>query len=148
MLNLSGSFSGSFTGTATTASLAITSSYVLASSVDAQQTSRLNTLESVTGSFTLTSSFGAYTASNDSLNTTQNARLLSNEQKTGSFATTGSNAFSGSQTITGSLTATGTIVAQTLVVQTITSSVDFVSGSTRFGSTPGTLSPASPISSL
>ena len=43
--NLSGSFSGSFTGTATTASLAITSSYVLASSVDAQQTSRLNTLE-------------------------------------------------------------------------------------------------------
>jgi hypothetical protein len=117
--------------------LAITSSYVLASSVDAQQTSRLNTLESVTGSFTLTSSFGAYTASNDSLNTTQNARLLSNEQKTGSFATTGSNAFSGSQTITGSLTATGTIVAQTLVVQTITSSVDFVSGSTRFGSTTG-----------
>jgi hypothetical protein len=36
--------------------------------------------------------------------------------------------------ISGSLTATGTITAQTLVVQTITSSVDFVTGSTRFGS--------------
>jgi len=65
-----------------------------------------------------------------------NAELLDGLDST-SFAKTGSNAFSGSQTITGSLTATGTIVAQTLVVQTITSSVDFVSGSTRFGSTTG-----------
>jgi len=61
------------------------------------------------------------------------ARLVSNEAKTGSYATTGSNVFSGSQTISGSLTATGTITAQTLVVQTITSSVDFVTGSARFG---------------
>lgn len=158
--NLSGSFTGSLQGTAATASLANTASYVVSSQTDTQQNtrlqtlesttgsyastsslatsnSRITTLESTTGSFTLTSSFDAYTASNDSLNTTQNARILSNEQKTGSFASTGSNAFSGSQTITGSLTATGTIVAQTLVVQTITSSVDFVSGSTRFGSTTG-----------
>jgi hypothetical protein len=41
---------------------------------------------------------------------------------------------SGSFTTSGSITATGTITAQTLVVQTITSSVDFVTGSTRFGS--------------
>ena len=32
-------------------------------------------------------------------------------------------------------TVTGNLTAQTLVVQTITSSVDFVTGSTRFGST-------------
>jgi hypothetical protein len=65
------------------------------------------------------------------------ARIASNEARTGSFATTGSNQFNGNQTVTGSLTATGTITAQTLVVQTITSSVDFVTGSTRFGSTTG-----------
>jgi len=39
----------------------------------------------------------------------------------------------GSFNISGSITSTGTITAQTLVVQTITSSVDFVTGSTRFG---------------
>ena len=186
--NLSGSFTGSLQGTAATASLANTASYVVSSQTDATQNTRLQTLESTTGSFTLTSSFGAYTASNDVLNTTQNARLLSNEQKTGSFATTGSNSFYGNQSIIGSnlgivfnpgsggatikqlsdnniqtfivdrqvtlakqsglevtgsllisgdVTATGTLTAQTLVVQTITSSVDFVSGSTRFGSTTG-----------
>jgi hypothetical protein len=64
-------------------------------------------------------------------------RIVSNEAKTGSYATTGSNQLNGNQTITGSLTATGTITAQTLVVQTITSSVEYVSGSNRFGSTTG-----------
>jgi hypothetical protein len=56
------------------------------------------------------------------------------------FATTGSNTFNGTQTLSGSLltsgsiTATGTITAQTLVVQTVTSSVSFITGSTKFGS--------------
>ena len=40
----------------------------------------------------------------------------------------------GSLNVSGSITTTGTITAQTLVVQTITSSTDFVTGSTRFGS--------------
>jgi hypothetical protein len=59
---------------------------------------------------------------------------------TGNLVTTGSNTFvgnqilSGSLTVSGSVSATGTLTAQTLVVQTITSSVDFVTGSTRFGS--------------
>jgi len=39
----------------------------------------------------------------------------------------------GNAIVTGSLTVTGTITAQTLVVQTITSSIDFVTGSSRFG---------------
>jgi hypothetical protein len=69
--------------------------------------------------------------------TTQNSRLASNEAKTGSFATTGSNAFTGSQSVSGSLTLTGTITAQTLVVQTITSSVEYSSGSNVFGSNTG-----------
>jgi hypothetical protein len=41
---------------------------------------------------------------------------------------------SGSLLITGSLTTTGTLTAQTLVVQTVTSSVDFVTGSSVNGS--------------
>jgi len=40
---------------------------------------------------------------------------------------------SGSLTVTGNSTFTGTMTAQTLVVQTITSSVNFVTGSTKFG---------------
>ena len=90
-------------------------------------TSSVNNLQSVTGSFATTSSFTSYTSSND-------GKVNAVIAKTGSFATTGSNAFTGSQTITGSLTATGTITAQTLVVQTITSSVEYSSGSNVFGS--------------
>ena len=47
---------------------------------------------------------------------------------------TDSHNVTGSLNVSGSITTTGTITAQTLVVQTITSSVDFVTGSTRFGS--------------
>jgi hypothetical protein len=41
--------------------------------------------------------------------------------------------YTGSAGISGSLTVNGPITAQTLIVQTITSSEDFVTGSTRFG---------------
>ena len=54
--------------------------------------------------------------------------------RTGSYATTGSNQFNGNQSISGSITSNGTITAQTLVVQTVTSSVDFVTGSSVNGS--------------
>jgi hypothetical protein len=88
---------------------------------------QLNTAtSSLSGSISnLSSSFLSYTASQKAINNT--------------FATTGSNSFVGSQnitgsiSITGSLTVTDTITAQKLIVQTITSSVDFVTGSTRFG---------------
>ena len=40
----------------------------------------------------------------------------------------------GSVLISGSITTTGNIIAQTLVVQTVTSSVSFITGSTKFGS--------------
>jgi hypothetical protein len=56
----------------------------------------------------------------------------------GTYATTGSNTFAGIQTVNSNLIVTGSITAQTLVVQTITSSVDFVTGSTRFGSSLST----------
>jgi hypothetical protein len=52
---------------------------------------------------------------------------------TGSFAVSGSYNQTGDAFISGSLTITNTLTAQTIVAQTITSSTDFVTGSTRFG---------------
>ena len=116
------------------------------------------------GTFTTTASFVAQTASftafTASLNTFSSSILTftgsaatrlgalesytsSLNDKTSSFATTGSNNFignqvvSGSFTTSGSITSTSTITAQTLVVQTITSSVVYSSGSNIFGNTIG-----------
>jgi len=49
------------------------------------------------------------------------------------YATTGSNSFRADQSITGSLVVSSTITAQTLVVQTVTSSIVYSSGSNIFG---------------
>lgn len=45
----------------------------------------------------------------------------------------GSATVTGSLNVSGNLTSTGTIIAQTLVVQTVTSSIEFITGSTRNG---------------
>jgi hypothetical protein len=76
--------------------------------------------------FTLTSSFAAQTASFTAFTASQN--ILN-----GTYATTGSNTFTGIQTINSNLVVTGSITAQTLVVQTVTSSVVYSSGSNVFG---------------
>jgi hypothetical protein len=110
--------------------------------------------------FTLTSSFNAQTASFTAFTASLNAfsasvltftgsaltRLGALESytsslnaKTASFATTGSNTFIGSQVVSGSIvqsgsfTTTGTIIAQTINVQTVTSSIVYSSGSNIFG---------------
>jgi hypothetical protein len=75
-------------------------------------TSSINDLQSKTGSYTSTSSFGDYTSSNDSTNTTQNARIAANEAKTGSYATTGSNTFIGTNVFTGSVYITSDLIVQ------------------------------------
>ena len=51
----------------------------------------------------------------------------------GSLILTGSAAFTGSLTLSGSMNTIGTITATTLVVQTITSSISSITGSTQFG---------------
>jgi hypothetical protein len=61
-------------------------------------------------------------------------KLYQNLNVTGSLILTGSAAFTGSLTLTGSLNTVGTITATTLVVQTITSSISAITGSTQFGS--------------
>ena len=97
--------------------------------------------------FTLTSSFAAQTASftafTSSVNTftsslnSFSASILtftaSQNILNGTYSTTGSNTFTGIQTVNSNLIVTGSITAQTLVVQTVTSSVVYSSGSNVFG---------------
>ena len=119
-LNTSGQLSGS--------SPVLSSSYALNADL-------LDGLDST--QFTLTSSFAAQTASFTAFTASVNSFTASQLVLNGTYATTGSNTFAGIQTINSNLIVTGSITAQTLVVQTITSSVDFVTGSTRFGSILG-----------
>ena len=103
-LNATNGITGSFQGVATTAS------YVL---------------NAVSSSFATTASYAV------SASITTNAVTSSHALNavSSSFATTAvTSSFANAFTVAGTLTAT------TLVVQTITSSVDFVTGSTRFGS--------------
>ena len=74
---------------------------------------------SITGSAASITAINSYTASQNILN--------------GTYATTGSNTFAGIQTVNSNLVVTGSITAQTLVVQTVTSSVVYSSGSNVFG---------------
>ena len=98
---------------------------------------RLGALEAATASlYTATSSFSGRVGALESYTASQTLRNAT-------YATTGSNTFIGSQVISGSLTTSGsitstsTITAQTLVVQTITSSVVYSSGSNVFGNVIG-----------
>ena len=93
-------------------------------------------------SYALNATTGAYANTSTSASYALNATTF-NGLASSIFATTGSNTFignqvvSGSLTTSGSITATGTITAQTLVIQTITSSVVYSSGSNIFGNAIG-----------
>jgi hypothetical protein len=91
-------------------------------------TGSLTVTEQITGSIN-TASFAAFAISASNALT---ASYLSNYIPP--FPYTGSAGISGSLSVNGDITSNGTLTAQTLVVQVITSSVDFVTGSTRFGS--------------
>jgi len=112
--------------------------------------SRINT---ITGSFSTTGSVNSFTASVKEFSASVLSYTASQNDRNGTYATTGSNTFygvetvsgsinvsgsvnlTGTQTITGNLTVTDTITAQKLVVQTITSSIIYSSGSNIFGDT-------------
>jgi hypothetical protein len=84
---------------------------------------KLNGNAAITGSLSITGSA-----------TTIGATTLSGSLTvSGSATTIGTTVLSGSLTVSGSITSTSTITAQTLVVQTITSSVLYSSGSNVFG---------------
>jgi predicted RecA/RadA family phage recombinase len=63
-----------------------------------------------------------------------NNTLTGNTVISGSLTASGSSSFTGSVNILGDITSTGTITAQTIIAQTITSSVEYITGSTQFGS--------------
>jgi len=129
----------------------LTSSFVAQTASFTAFTASLNAFSASQNSFTAsilaqTASLNAFSASILTFTGSASTRLGTLESytsslnnKTSSFATTGSNVFIGTQTITGSVlqsgsfTSTGTLTAQTLVVQTITSSVVYSSGSNIFG---------------
>jgi len=133
MILNSPTISGSLTVTGNIiASGSITLSGSVASASYASNAELLDGLDSTV--FTLTSSFAAQTASFTAFTASILSYTSSQNILNGKYATTGSNTFTGVQTVNSNLVVTGSITAQTLVVQTITSSVDFVTGSTRFGS--------------
>jgi hypothetical protein len=120
---------------AQTASLNSFSASVL--SYTSSANNRFSSIETVTGSNI--TRLGALEAATGSLYSYTSSLNL----KTASFATTGSNTFIGTQTISGSVlqsgsfTTTGTIIAQTINVQTVTSSIVYSSGSNIFGNLLG-----------
>ena len=75
----------------------------------------------------------SYTALSGSYNTYSSSVSTRVSQIETVYATTGSNSFRANQSITGSLVVSSTITAQTLVVQTVTSSILYSSGSNIFG---------------
>ena len=131
----SASTSASYASSSTSASFASNAAQAqTASYVVTAQTASFVTLAQ-TASFVTTAQTASFVATASYAN---NADLLDGLNST-IFATTGSNTFNGTQTITGSIlqsgsfTSTGTITAQTLVVQTVSSSVVYSSGSNIFG---------------
>ena len=112
-------FTGSLFGTASWANNATTSSYIL---------------NAVSASFASTASFVA-TAQTASFVTTAQTASYVLQAVSASYASASTSAsFASTASSADNFLVRGTLTAQTIVVQTITSSVDFVTGSTRFGS--------------
>jgi hypothetical protein len=77
---------------------------------------------------------GNFILANGGIFTDAGYRLQVQPGVSGSLYVSGSSSFTGSVNVLGDITSTGTITAQTLLVQTVTSSVEFITGSTRNGS--------------
>ena len=109
--------------------------------------SRITNTEATGSTLTsASSSFSTRTTTLEGASGSFSSRVTNLTGQTGSYATTGSNSFKSDQIITGSVSLTGNvtasnalysgnITAQTLIVQTVTSSVLFSTGSNKIGST-------------
>ena len=139
---LSGSYN-TFSGSASTRITENSSSIQQVSSSQQQISSSL--LQVSASYISLSGGYNTFSGSASTRITVDSASLLqvssSQQQISASllnvisiFATTGSNSFRANQSITGSLVVSSTITAQTLVVQTVTSSIVYSSGSNIFGS--------------
>ena len=160
-LDVSGGITGSLFGTASWASNAVTSSYILNAVSASFATTASYVLNAVSSSFASTASFVVTAQTASFVQNAQTASYVLNAVSasfatSASFASNAANATSASFASTASFvqnaqsasfatraitasyadnfTVAGTLTAQTIVVQTITSSQEFVTGSTRFGS--------------
>jgi len=128
--------SGSTTLMSISSSGAVTTTGVISGSNALSSSFSLNSaLLNGTGSvgFTTTASFLAVSSSQQQISSSQHQISASLLNVVANYATTGSNSFRADQSITGSLVVSSTITAQTLVVQTVTSSILYSSGSNIFG---------------
>jgi hypothetical protein len=128
-----GSFSGSFTGTITSASYAVTSSFATTSSFSVSSSRATTSSFAITSSFTTTASYAANADLFDGLNSTV-------------FATTGSNTFSGNQIVTGSFSVSSTAsfngpttITDSVMGLTNSSSLVLTSGSSINVVSPGSI---------
>ena len=121
---LSGSFSGSFAGNGANVTGVVTSSYALTASyalnVPATASYALKALNADTASYVVLAQTASYVLQAVSASYASNA-LSASYAATSSYAN--------------NFTVAGTLTAQTIVVQTITSSIAEITGSTQFGST-------------
>ena len=101
----------------------------------ASLSTRTTNLETASGSFS--TRLTAVSSSQQQISSSQQQISASLLNVIATGATTGSNSFRADQSITGSLVVSSTITAQTLVVQTVTSSIVYSSGSNNFGSALG-----------
>jgi hypothetical protein len=142
-LNVTNGITGSLFGTASWANNATTASFVLnaVSSSFATSAATATTasyiLNAASASYALSSSYALNASTATSASFATNAATAASA----SFATNAANAISASYATFAATASSadnfnvrGTLTATTLVVQTITSSTDFVTGSTRFGS--------------
>jgi hypothetical protein len=107
---------------------------------DVSITGSISTTAGITGSFSGTATTASYVLQAVSASYATTASFVTTAQTASSVSAlnqtlivSGSTSMTGSLQVTGSVSTTGTITAQTLVVQTVTSSVIYSSGSNIFG---------------
>lgn len=153
-LSVTDGITGSLQGTASYASIALTASYASNVPLTASYANTANTAsyaisasyligQSPTASYALTASYVTLSQTASYVQTAQTASYVATAQTasyvlnavSSSYATNALNAQTASYA--NNFTVGGTLTVQTVVAQTITSSTDFVTGSTRFGSNTG-----------
>lgn len=154
-LNVTGSITGSLSGTASFASNALSASYATqtTNAISASYASQATNADNATSASYALNATNAINATSASYATlaanaitasqalsadyaiTASQAIYSNDALSASFATNANTATSAvTASFANDFTVAGTLTAQKIIVQTITSSVDYVTGSTIFGS--------------
>jgi hypothetical protein len=115
----------------------ITSSYALTASYAQTASYVLNVVSASyasTASYVVTAQTSSYVLNAVSASYASTASYVVTAQTSSYVLNAVSSSYAATSSYANNFTVAGTLIAQTIVVQTITSSVDYVTGSTRFGS--------------